>query len=366
MRSFPTAALLALALALVASSCWAPYYDPKVSSAVLLYKKLGDPFLTIGPVKDEGKFDSQGGLEFLPSRPAANPWNPADGFLVQKGDDYIRIAFVEWYNGDYRLAPAMQSTPNFLGEAALLRSEAALPASPYTPQLIVMADHSSAQQYGFDLSTHSLSWGPGAAISAPASVRVYGLGAHLLMPVATDTDTYAALFSNGTDLLVATDGIDVNLNGFVDAMGSALDAGGRSLAGGGSAFLDQANSRFYYSEQGGPTLLWDTTTWPASSTPPAALPIPERVTALLSDGTLVAQGDDYLSAYSASGKELFSTSAGSVRLEHEVYCPGPTPTAGNYLIFSQVLVVQGKDSSSREYYINVWKYPVSEFQALGK
>ena len=58
------------------------------------------------------------------------------------------------------------------------------------------------------------------------------------------------------------------------------------------------------------------------------LPIPERLTAMLSDGTLVAQGDNYLTAYSAGGKKLFSIPAGSVRLEHEVYFPGTSPAAG--------------------------------------
>jgi hypothetical protein len=361
MKRYPLVAPIfaALALAALCVSCWSPYYDPKVSKAVPFYKKLGAPFLSIGPLSDTaGMSDPKGSLEFLPTRPGLDPLDPTDGFLVWKGDDAIRIGFVEFYGGAYRLAPSMQSRPNAIGSAALARSEAAKGA---TPELILMCDNATAEQYSFDSSTHSVN--PTASAQIPASASVLGVGARLLMPPSADTDTYAALFSDGTRNIVAMDAIGADLNGFSNQVSATLDLGGRTLIGGGSAFLDPPNHRFYYSPPGGPTLLWDTTAWAASSAPPTELPISERLTALLSDGTLVAQGDTYLTAYSAEGKKLFSTPAGSVRLEHEVYFSGTTPAEGNYLLFSQVLSVQG--SSGWEFYIDVWRYPVADFASLG-
>jgi hypothetical protein len=85
---------------------------------------------------------------------------------------------------------------------------------------------------------------------------------------------------------------------------------------------------------------------------------------LLSDGSLVAQGDNYLSAYGPDGKLLFTTSAGSVRLMHEVYYPGPAPAAGNYLIFSQVLSIFNQGSGNRDFYVTVWRCPLASFKSF--
>jgi hypothetical protein len=335
----PVAAVFsALSLAALLASCWSPYYDPKVSNSVPLYKKLGSPFLSIGPVSDtSGMSDPQAAtLEFLPTRPSLDPLDPLDGFLVQRGSDSIKVAFVESYNGSYRLAPTMQSMSNMLGSAALIRAEAAKGTSP---QLVLIANKVWAAQCVFTPTIHSLMMGSG--LPFPGGISTLGFGASLLMPPATDTDTYAALYADGAQVFAAMAGIGADLSPIAPQVDAGLDTGGRSLVAGGTAFQDIANHRFYYSEPGGPTLLWDTTTWPASSKAPAELPIPERLTAMLSDGTLVAQGDTYLTAYSAGGKKLFSIPAGSVRLEHEVYFPGASPAAGNYLIFSQVLSVRG-------------------------
>jgi hypothetical protein len=348
-----------MALAALFASCWSPYYDPKVSNSVPLYRKLGSPFLSIGPVSDtSGMSDSQASLEFLPTRPSLDPLDPLDGFLVQRGSDSIKVAFVESYNGSYRLAPSMQSMSNMLGSESLARAEAAKGTSP---QLVLIASNAWAAQCVFTPTTHSLMMGSG--LSFPGSISILGFGASLLMPPAADTDSYAAVYADGAQVFAAMAGIGADLSPFAQQVDAALDTGGRSLVAGGSAFQDVANHRFYYSEPGGPTLLWDTTTWPASSKAPVELPIPERLTAMLSDGTLVAQGDDYLTAYSADGKKLFSMPAGSVRLEHEVYFPGTSPAKGNYLIFSQVLSIEG--SNGWEFYIDLWRYPVASFASLG-
>lgn len=353
------AAFGAVLATLLLSSCWAPYYDPAVSSGVYMYRKLGSPILKIGPVTSNMNFDATIPLEFVPTRPSTVPPDPVDGFLVQKGSELIGISFVERdTSGAYALAPGRQTVLNALGDGALLRSEAINGASP---QLVVIADKTLARQYSFDPTLKQISSGTTTALgSSPSSI--IGLGASLLMPPSSDKDSYAVLYSDGTNDLVSMDGIDVNLNGFVDQLGASLDLGGRSLQPGGSAFIDLATSRFYYSQAGGPTLVWDTGTW--ATTAPAVLPIYERITSLLSDGTLVAQGADYLSAYASDGTPLFTLPAGSVRLVHEVHYPGPDPVAGNYLIFTQVLSTAVQNSMSRDYYINVWRCPLADFKAF--
>jgi hypothetical protein len=340
-------------------SCWAPIYDPEVSGSVDMADKLGDPILSIGPISGEGRFDSREGLEFLPARPMGRAWAPTDGFLVYKGEDDIKIAFVESEGGGYRFAPASQGRANYLGSDAILRSEAAS-ASDY-PQMIAMADHATAQQYRFDRSTRSFSQ-QDTPISGGSGVVVYGPGASLSSP-SSDTDTYTALFASGAGLFVSSSAIGNSLTNFANLTTLPLSTGGMSLRVGGSAFIDPVEGRFYYSEPGGPTFMWNTATWTAS--PPLKLPIPKRVTALLADGTLIAQDDLHLSAYTAGGEEIFTTMAGSIRLEHEVYCPGPAPAEGFYLIFSQVLVAKGSGSSGFEYRIKVWRYPQAALAKLG-
>jgi hypothetical protein len=346
-------------LVVLAVSCWSPYYDPKVSAALPFYSKLGAPFLSIGPLSDTSEMgDSGDPLEFIPTRPSDNPLDPVDGFLVRKGVDVVKIGFVESYNGSYRIAPMKQSMTNSLGAAVLARAQAANGSSP---QLILMRDDTTLWQYAFDPVVHAIR--QDSTVIVPYGSRILGIGARLLMPSVGDADTYAALYTDGTQNLVAMSETGASLGGFASQVSTALDTGGRSLTALGSAFQDVANHRFYYSQVGGPALRWDTAAWPASSGPPTALSIPERLTAMLSDGTLVAQNDTYLTAYSADGKKLFSVSAGSVRLEQEVYYTGTTPSAGNYVLFSQVLSV--KDSNGWEFYVNVWRYPVASFASLG-
>ncbi len=360
IRSLRASLATALA-ALLLSSCWAPYYDPAVSSGVYMYRKLGSPILKIGPITSGMSFDATIPLEFVPTRPGTVPPDPVDGFLVQKGDELIRITFVERdAGGAYALAPGSQTVLNSLGESAVLRSSA---MSGTSPQLVLIADKTLARQYSFDPALHQINSGATTALGSTPTA-IFGLGASLLMPPSSDKDSYAVLYTDGSRNLVSMDGIDVNINGFTDQLGAGvvLDLGGRVLKAGGSAFIDLASSRFYYSQAGGPTLVWDTGPWAASSTAPTALPIFERITSLLSDGTLVAQGPDYLSAYRPDGTPLFTLPAGSVRLEHEVHYPGPDPAAGLYLIFSQVLSTAVQNSLSRDYYINVWRCPLADFK----
>ncbi len=357
----------ALAAGALLVSCWAPYYNPAVSLSVPMYKKLGNPILAIGPIstKNTGGFDTTLPVDFIPSRPNTLPPDPLDGFMVQRVPQTasIKISFVENSGGSYQLAPSSQTVLNQLGDGAIVRAAA---ANGTEAQLIVIGDRTAARQFSFDPAMHQINVGPTTALGT-GTTAVYALGASLLMPPSTDTDSYAVLYTDGTRNTVSMDGIDLNLNSFSDQLNvtAPLALGGHSLATGGRAFLDIQNHRFYYSSPAGPTLLWDTTMWPGTHPGPSVLPISELVTTLLSDGTLVAQGDNYISAYRSDGSKLFTMPAGSVRLVHEIYYPGPNPLAGNYLIFSQVLstAVQGS-GSDREYYVNVWRCPLSDFRAF--
>jgi len=365
MRRLVASLLSLFALALSLASCWAPYYDPELSASVGMADKLGDPILSIGPLSGQGTFDSQqgGSFEFLPARPPGGAWAPTDGFLVQKGDDQVRIAFIEYKDGSYGFASMSQFVSNYFGSDALLRSEAA--TSGGYPQMIAMADHAKAQQYRYDRSTRSLSQTSMTPDTSTTCVGVYGFGA-ALGDAATDADLYAAIFSNGAQILVSEDLIGngtLSALPFADLFAGTLDTGGRSLSGGGGAFVNAGSGYLYYSESGGTTLRWNMAT--LTSEAPVPLSISKRLTAILSDGTLVAQDDLHLSAYTAGGAELFTAAAGSIRLQHEVYCPGPSPAAGHYLVFSQVLVVKGKSSDGDEYYVKVWRCPLAGFQKLG-
>jgi hypothetical protein len=351
---------LLAAWALALSSCWAPYYDPEVSASVELTDKLGEPFLSIGPVSGSGTFDSSTeGFEFLPSRPYGSPASPTEGFLVQKGEDRIRIAFVEKEGGGYGFAPMSQDASNYLGSSAVLRSEASTAAG--YPQMIAIGDHSSLRQYQFNRSTMSLIQSETPNTSTTC-VKVYGAGAGLY-DIANDVDLYSVLFTDGTLLLMSTGQIGNSLGAFADLYATSLNSGGRSVKSGGNAFFDAGLTNFFYAEPDGPTLRWSGATMPGS--PPVELAISRPLRAVLSDGTLVAQDDLRMSAYTAGGKELFTILAGSIRVQHEVYSYGPSPAAGYYLFLSQVLRSGKSDSDKTEFTIKVWRCRLADFKKLG-
>jgi hypothetical protein len=354
------AGFLLAAWALALSSCWAPYYDPEVSASVELTDKLGEPILSIGPVSGSDKFDSSTeGFEFLPARPYGSPASPTEGFLVQKGEDRIRIAFVEKEVGGYGFAPMSQDASNYFGSSAVLRSEASTAAG--YPQMIAISDHGSVRQYCFDRSAMSLipSETPNTSTTC---VKVYGAGAGLY-DIANDVDLYTVLFTDGTQLLMSVGQIGGSLGTFSDLYATSLNAGGRSLKTGGVAFFDAGFNNFYYAEPDGPTLRWSGATLPVS--PPVELAISRPLRTLLSDGTLVAQDELRLSAYTAAGKELFTTLAGTIRVQHEVYSYGPSPAAGYYVFLSQVLRSGKSDSDKAEFTVRVWRCPLADFKKLG-
>jgi hypothetical protein len=350
-----TFSIAASALSLV--SCWAPYYDPEVSGSVALADELGDPVLSIGPISGQGMFDSSSsGFEFLPSRPSGDPASPSDGFLVQKGDGRIGVAFVAKKGGEYGIASSSQGTSNYFGSDIFLRSEASTAAG--YPQMIAAADHQSLRRFQYNPATGALSqdWSSNAA-----SVKVYGTGA-VLADAASDAELCSVLFSNGTQVRVWKGALGAAFGPFTDPYAAAINAGGRSLDIGGRAFFAPGGAYFFFSDPDGLVLRWDMAALPGGA--PVKLAVSSPLVAVLSDGTLAAQDDLHLGAYTASGKKLFTKLAGSIRLCHEVYAPGPSPEAGFYLIFSQVLSTGGSNSDKRQFYIKVWRCSLADFKKL--
>jgi hypothetical protein len=355
----PIAVLLVVAWAFALSSCWAPYYDPEVSASAKFADSLGEPLLSIGPLSASGMFDPSAGgrFEFLPERPYGDPASPAEGFLVQKGEDRARVAFVAYSSG-YGFASMSMDMSNYFGSGALLRAEAS--TSGDYPQMIAITDHQVVRQYRFDRSAQSLVESETANTDLTCS-RIYGAGA-ALSTIASDADKYWILYDGGSQVLLSAGTVDSALGTFYD-MGVTPATGGRSLGNGGRMLSDMSGGSYYYSPPGDPTLLWSAASLSVSA--PEELSISRPLVAVLSDGTLVAQDELHLSAYTAGGKELFTVLAGSIRLQHEVYSYGPSPEAGYYLIFTQVLEKGSSNSDSREFRIKVWRVSLAEFHKLG-
>jgi hypothetical protein len=354
-------ALLLAAASLALASCWAPYYDPEISASVGFAKKLGDPLLSIGPVSIEGGFDlsSDDVFEFLPERPFGNPASPKGGFLVLRKEDSIGIAFVEAEGGS-RISLGMQGQPNYFGSGALLRAEAS--TADGRPQMMAVTEHECSRQYRYDRSTRSFMQFSQPNASSTCA-RVYGVGAVLVDPV-TDADLYSALFSDGSQVLASAAVAGSALGSFSNLYaGLGVNTGGRGLGLGDRAFFDSGLERFYYSRRGAKTLRWFDSGLPGES--PAELNIDRQLDFALSDGTLVAQDELRLYAYKASGPRLFTALSGSIRIRHEVYSPGPSPAAGYYLLFSQVLASGRGNSGELELLIKVWRCPLSDFRDFG-
>jgi len=340
-----------LLAAVLLASCWRPIFDEQVSSGALFYDKIGSPFRTIGPVSVNS--DMIDGA-FLPER-ILDPYN---GFWVRKESSSVTVNFIKYSGGSYALSTAATSMPANGGSLGFAGS-----AYFATNQTIILGTGDGTATTTMSLYTFTAGSPDSLSLTgnyAPAGVQsVLGLGATQV--AGSPSDTIAFIYRNTSSQLMAA---NYTSSSAVPAIGSnaPLDAGTASVDAVGRAFIgvDGAGSALYYYGGGNTVLRWTWTTGVGASGTPATIAVQDPLVAVLSDGTLVCQGKDYLDAYRPDGSEIFSTPAGSVRFVQEVDYSGV-----EYCIFAQSLFAPKDNSGDTSVYIELWRRPTGSFSSLG-
>lgn len=346
--------LCALATLSLLSSCWRPIFDEQVSSSAYFYKKIGSPFRTIGAFSLYS--DILDG-EFVPER-SIDPYN---GFWLTRSSGSLALSFIAYSSGSgYAMASSSRGVGTSGGDLSFARS--LYYTSPDPELLLGLSSGSTAM---LDMETFD---GSSAAFLSssttslrPSATSIAALGATQV--AGSDEDFGAVLFYNSDQLYASVFSLTESLG--TPSTGTIVPLGSHTLASYGRVFPELSSGAvvgLYYCSGDGTILHWD---WDSgsdaiTSSAPSVLQVDEPLVAVLSDGTLVCQGTDYLSAYAADGSEIFHVLAGSVRFVHEVNS-GTTC----YCLFEQTIIVPSSGQSDDEVYVRLWRLPTSSFASLG-
>jgi hypothetical protein len=342
----------ALLAAVLLSSCWRPVFDEQVSAGALFYDKIGSPFRAIGPVSLNS--DMIGGT-FLPERNV----DPYNGFWLQLGSSSVQANFIKYSGGSYGLSSASTGMPTSGGSMTFTSS-----AYFTTNQRVILGTGSSTATTGMSIETFTAgtsdSFTPDSSnpYAPTGASSILGLGATQV--AGTLQDTIAVIY-RATSTLMAASGTSSSAILSIGT-GFALNAGTADVAAVGRAFIggDGGGDALYYYGGGNTVLRWTWTSGSGASGTPTTITVQDPLVGVLSNGTLVCQGKDYLDAYRPDGSEIFSTPAGSVRFVHEVDYSGV-----DYCIFAQVLLAPRDNSGNNEVYVELWRLPTSSFSGLG-
>lgn len=356
------AALVALALValLIQVSCWRPIFDEQISSGALFYQKLGAPFRTIGPVSMDSELQTG---EFYPER-SIDPYN---GFWVVKRSSDIMVSYITYTGSGYSIQSRIWGAQTAGGSSSFVR------AGDYTApnaQLLV-GTATGGVATSIDLEEY-VSGTPGnvSYIDGTASSGYLGtvssiLGIGAVQESGGNDDKVTVIFVNGSSQIVATDFDLTTAIGNFDAVVDPLNLGGHTLGAFGRVFADYSTGNvtaLNYSSGGTEVLRWPWTAgFGTGGSAPTALTVKDPLVAVLSDGSLVCQGTDYLDAYRPDGSEIFSVPAGSVHFVHEVYYAG-----ASYCIFAQPLIAPSNNhNGNNDVYIQLWRIATANFKNLG-
>jgi len=362
MKKLPPlfAAAFAAAAALLLSSCWRPIFDERISSGAFFYDRIGSPFRTIGPVS---MYNDMTGGEFLPER----IYDPYNGFWVIRNNGSIGVNYIKYTAGSgYSLVTvngAATSVATSGGDLAFARSAY---YNSSNPELLFgqSGSVSTAALYllTYDTTTDSF-FSPTTTNFSPTASGIIAMGATQAPGSGTDN---VAVFYTGASQLYAAVATATTTGLTTPSAGAQVPLGPYTLASYGRVFPELSGTTvvgLYYSAGGGQVLHWDWDSGSATitSSAPSVLRVDEPLVAVLSDGTLVCQGQDYLSAYKPDGTRIFSVLAGSVRFVHEVDNSGI-----DYCIFAQVLVAPSSGhGGDNDVYVELWRIPTSSFASLG-
>ncbi|MCX7655224.1 MAG: hypothetical protein N2Z76_01730 [Treponemataceae bacterium] len=355
--------LLLSVLCLVAgglfSSCWHPPFDPAVSASFRGVERLGAPLVE---VTCYGNGNSPLALSYWPVKEGTN-FDFTKGLVVREYSDKTRISFV-----DNLLSSVVLSDGSFC-ELPVVKDE--------RPWLF---------QYGSNGMVYGLHLGYKAVIqqkpppqggSSFFSLSINQINQNLLLGCGSLTQTAGndavdTVYIGGwwrdtssVDLYIHKAGNDINNNTtqYTNLPSPPeLPEGSFWIAKYPSDESQDGPVYISYRVQGSSTVVTYRWNWNGSDhDPPQKLPIPYRITRMLSTGALVAELSTKMIVYDRDGNYRYTIPTGNLRFIHEVW-QNATLGGGGYrqMLFSRVLQWRTNKEEQKTYNAQ-WKYQIQVY-----
>ena len=329
------------AAAVFFSSCWHPPFDPLVSASEFTVERLGSPVWS----STATLWDQAEGGYYLPSR---NPEEYATGAWIRKKDGIISIGKLALYgNGKFDFNANRYNAPDTFGNSTVLASP---PGSNGTDPVLYVGSNPDGI-YQLNMYNDRI---------LPASSSLIGLG---VVPSDSGSDLY--YLAERTDPTITITYIGMNsgtvfpvlpLNGTL-VNPSPIPVGPAFFAG------SPADISSYYLS--GPMAggAVETYCWTSTAALPVLLPVPLKLTGILSDGRLLADTGEKLTVYSAEGVDGFSIPTGLLRFVHERI----SPDGVWHSVFTRTIQTPGDDDGDgSDYLIEIYEIPTADLRTLAE
>lgn len=350
---------LLLGVGLLVSSCWHPPFDPALSASVRTVEKLGSP---LAEYTFYGAYGTRGGF-FWPAKDGANfyPNTLTNGLWVWEANNRLRIGYLSALAAGMVIGDtSFLELPFYKGERPWLLQYGSdgtvYGGDPQNQRIVQVASSGVFSQYFPPGNAEFISIGFGSLVNSSDHVE----------------QIYVASWWRDTS---GNPGIDVYVhkagNSFPPSNPTKYTLRPPPELPEGSFWVckyphsESTHGPVYVSYKVRGTGTFVTYRWNNSgnnSEDPYKLPIPNRITRMLSTGDLVAELDTKMFVYSPEGNLKYVIPTGSCRFIHEVWVPASLGGGGQLeMLFSRV--VQWKASSQEQVqYGAYWKYRVSLYR----
>lgn len=360
--------LLACLGFLALTACYRPHYDPLLSASARFEEGL-TKVARLGPFQSDR--DSIEGGWFIPDRTAT----PTSGWWARYSSSNLNLTYISgtsilgsrsyWNMGmgeDSFILPLTASAASGLSTA--------IPPKGY---LFLGDCDLSAPYYGFEAAgmdaTHtSMTTLAPTSVTAPGAGYSFvgaSLGSYFLPTSDCATLAFAwedgALYHFASWHTVIPNDVALGSYSFVAASEFTVYQGPRLREG---AFVahDSLSGRYYlsgYSQVDGS--LYSCYWQDVAMAPTALAGIDTKLTALLSDGRLLARDGGVTKLYSAEGALEATLTSGSLRFCYEIFLAG-----AYHSVFTRTFMIQdGSDYSQVQAYVEAFRVPTADLASLG-
>jgi hypothetical protein len=355
---------LVAALGLSALSCYLPVYDPATSLSAAFERRL-EKVSRIGPAKVSDSDAYEG--YFVPHRVAV----PTDGYWIQSLPGYFRARYLySTANGAKFSASLYRTGSTTLGSGAVAAAlqEGQAGASAINRGLFVATDGNStsgitAMFFASEGATYLSQNASAALYQSPSYSTLIGAG-HTVD--SSSTDHFSFLFSGYNSSSYELRGDSVSLaattafSSFAPNL-ALLDYSGPTLQPGAFFATENGSSYYLYGTSAADGSVY-TALYSALGSPPAVLSgVTKQLSALLSNGDLLARDDLTTILYDAGGAKLATLRTGSLRFVHEYYDMSDLTW---YSYFTRPVSDRRDSGGDLELYVDVYRFPTASLASL--
>lgn len=368
MRKPPLRAWALACLGLLAlPSCYRPHYDPALDASARFEHGL-EKTARLGPFQINSHDDRA--WWFIPDRRDT----PGSGWLANYQSSNFALTYLDnsgfgAINGYWGMAMGEDS---FVLPMTDIEASGLSTATPPTGYLFmgdceVPGSYLGTNAVGMDATYTGMASQDPTLVSAPnASYGFVGGSLAPYMVPTSDCLTLALAWDDGGSLhLAAGHGVIANnaaLGAYSVATTEFTVYPGPKLREGAFMAYHGGSGRYYLSAYAEADGSLYTCYWPNTFAAPILLPsIDTKISALLSDGRLLARNGSITKLYSGNGELEANLYTGSLRFCYEIYSGGIY-----YSVFSRTFMIQdGNDYSRAKLYAEAFRVPTADLASLG-